>query len=120
MRLPSIVLEIVAGIVIGPAVLGWVEVDEPIEVLNLIGLRSCSSSLGSKSTSGACGDGWFDFRRWGTSSRSRSRSPCLALKAGDLIETPLLVAIILASTSLGVIIPVLKDAGETSCSSASS
>ena len=65
-RLPSIVLEIVAGIVIGPAVLGWVEVDEPIEVLNLIGLRSCSSSLGSKSTSGACGDGWFDFRRWGT------------------------------------------------------
>ena len=39
---------------------------------------------------------------------------CLALKAGDLIETPLLVAIILASTSLGVIIPVLKDAGETS------
>ena len=32
-RLPSIVLEIVAGIVIGPAVLGWVEVDEPIDVL---------------------------------------------------------------------------------------
>jgi len=38
----------------------------------------------------------------------------LLLKAGGLIETPLLVAITLCATSLGVIIPVLKDAGETS------
>src|SRR5829696_8614828 len=36
--LPSVVLEIVVGIVIGPAVLGWVEVDEPVEVLALVGL----------------------------------------------------------------------------------
>ena len=36
----------------------------------------------------------------------------LALKAGGLVETPLLVAMILSATSLGVIIPVLKDAGE--------
>jgi Kef-type K+ transport system membrane component KefB len=38
----------------------------------------------------------------------------LLLKAGGLVETPLLVAIILCATSLGVIIPVLKDAGEIS------
>src|SRR3954451_12459785 len=38
LRLPAVVLEIVAGIVIGPAGLGWVEIDEPIEVLSLIGL----------------------------------------------------------------------------------
>ena len=31
-------LEIVIGIVIGPAVLGWVEDDEPVEVLSLVGL----------------------------------------------------------------------------------
>ncbi len=37
-RLPSVVLEIVAGIVIGPAVLGLVEVDVVIEVLALLGL----------------------------------------------------------------------------------
>jgi Kef-type K+ transport system membrane component KefB len=36
------------------------------------------------------------------------------LKATGLIETPLLVAIILCATSLGVLIPVLKDAGEVS------
>jgi Kef-type K+ transport system membrane component KefB len=114
-RLPSVVLEIVAGIVIGPAVLGWVEVDEPIEVLNLIGLAFLLFLAGLE----------IDF--------GRLRGPllrlsalayvisfgiaivvCLALKAGDLIETPLLVAIVLASTSLGVIIPVLKDAGQVS------
>ena len=36
------------------------------------------------------------------------------LKAAGLVDTPLLVAIILSATSLGVIIPVLKDAGEIS------
>jgi Kef-type K+ transport system membrane component KefB len=36
----------------------------------------------------------------------------LALKAGGFADTPLLVAVILCATSLGVIIPVLKDAGE--------
>jgi Kef-type K+ transport system membrane component KefB len=36
----------------------------------------------------------------------------LLLTTLGLIETPLLVAIILCATSLGVIIPVLKDAGE--------
>jgi Kef-type K+ transport system membrane component KefB len=37
-RVPSIVLEIVAGLVVGPAVLGFVEVDDSIEVVALIGL----------------------------------------------------------------------------------
>ena len=114
-RLPSIVLEIVAGIVIGPAVLGWVEVDEPIDVLNLIGLAFLLFLAGLE----------IDFRRLRgrllrlsalgyVVSFAIAIAVCLALKAGDLIETPLLVAIILASTSLGVIIPVLKDAGEVS------
>src|ERR671919_2547339 len=37
-RLPSVVLEIVAGIVIGPSVLGLVEIDEAVEVVALLGL----------------------------------------------------------------------------------
>jgi Kef-type K+ transport system membrane component KefB len=36
--LPSVVLELVLGIVLGPSVLGRVEVDEPVEVLSLVGL----------------------------------------------------------------------------------
>ena len=38
LRLPSVVLEIVLGIVVGPSVLGWVHVDPPVEVLSLLGL----------------------------------------------------------------------------------
>jgi Kef-type K+ transport system membrane component KefB len=37
-RVPAAVLEIVAGIVLGPSVLGWVEIDQAISVLALIGL----------------------------------------------------------------------------------
>src|SRR2546423_15016629 len=37
-RLPSVILEIVAGIVIGPAVLGWVKPDVAISLLAGIGL----------------------------------------------------------------------------------
>jgi len=37
-RLPSVVLEIVAGIIIGPSGLGWVKVDVPTSILSLLGL----------------------------------------------------------------------------------
>ena len=35
-RLPSIVLEILLGILVGPQVLGWAEFDQPVEVLSVI------------------------------------------------------------------------------------
>lgn len=38
LRVPSPVLEIVAGIVLGPSVLGWVHFDARVEVLALVGL----------------------------------------------------------------------------------
>src|SRR5215211_4729876 len=101
-RLPSVVFEIVAGIVVGPAVFGWVEVDQTIEVLSLLGLALLLFLAGLE----------IDF------SQLRGRLLRLAaagwvisfaiavaigeaLKAVGLVETPLLVAIILAATSLG-------------------
>ena len=35
---PGAVLEVIAGIVVGPAVLGWVRVDAPVQVLSDLGL----------------------------------------------------------------------------------
>ena len=32
LRMPSVVLELVAGILVGPSVLGWVHVDPPVAV----------------------------------------------------------------------------------------
>jgi Kef-type K+ transport system membrane component KefB len=36
--LPGAVLEVIAGIVVGPSVLGWVHIDAPVEVLSDLGL----------------------------------------------------------------------------------
>jgi Kef-type K+ transport system membrane component KefB len=38
LRLPAVVLEIILGIVVGPQVLGWVEVDLPVSIVALLGL----------------------------------------------------------------------------------
>src|ERR1700685_1727208 len=35
---PGAVLEVIAGIVIGPSVLGWVHIDAPVKVLSDLGL----------------------------------------------------------------------------------
>jgi Kef-type K+ transport system membrane component KefB len=115
LRLPSVVLEIVAGIVIGPSVLGIVEVDATLEVVALIGLAFVLFLAGLEIE--------FDKLR-GKALRLTAAGFALSfvialvvavgLKAGGLVETPLLVAIILCATSLGVLIPVLKDAGEIS------
>jgi Kef-type K+ transport system membrane component KefB len=113
LRLPSVVLEIVAGIVVGPALLGWVEIDTVIRVFALFGLAYLLFLAGLE----------IDFERL------RGRSLRLAgigfvlsfaialvvgygLETAGQVENGLIVAIILSATSLGVVVPLLKDAGE--------
>ena len=48
---PGPVLEIVAGIVLGPAVLDLVQPDQAVRLVSTIGLAFCSSSLAWRSTS---------------------------------------------------------------------
>jgi len=115
LRLPAIVLEILLGIAIGPQVLGWAKSDEPVQVMSLIGLAFLLLLAGLE----------IDFERLrGRLLRVTGAGFVLsfglalavgfALKAGDLVRSPLLVAIILSATGLGVILPILKDAGQTS------
>ncbi len=114
-RLPSVVIEIVGGIVIGPAVLGWVRVDLPISILSLLGLAFLLFLAGLE----------VELERL----RGRLlmyvglaflASLVLALAVGyglyavGQVISPLLIAIILVATTLGVIVPLLKDAGESS------
>jgi Kef-type K+ transport system membrane component KefB len=116
-RLPSVVLEIVAGIVIGPSLLGIVEVDQATEVIALIGLGFVLFLAGLE----------IEFEKLrGRVLRLTALGFAVSfviavvvgfgLSAAGLVETPLLVAIILCATSLGVIVPVLKDSGEISSS----
>jgi len=113
LRLPSVVFEIVAGIVIGPSVLGWVEVDQTIEVLALVGLALLLFLAGLEIDFGELRGRLLRLAALGWAlSFGIAVLAGLLLNASGLVETPLLVAIILSATSLGVIVPVLKDVGE--------
>src|SRR5436190_72778 len=115
LRLPSVVLEIVAGIVIGPSVLGIVHVDQSISVISVIGLAFLLFLAGLEIDFGKLRGQVLRLTLIGfVVSFAVAVAAALLLKATGLIETPLLVAIILCATSLGVLVPVLKDAGEIS------
>jgi len=112
-RLPAIVLEIVLGIVIGPQVLGWVSIDTPIQVMSLLGLAFLLLLAGLE----------VEYERFRghllrLSAIGYAMSFGLALliglglHAGGLVKSPLLIGIALSATSLGIVIPVLKDAGQ--------
>jgi Kef-type K+ transport system membrane component KefB len=109
------VLEIVAGIVIGPSLLGIVEVDQAIEVVALIGLGFVLFLAGLEIEFEKLRGQVLRLTALGFAvSFGIAVVVGLGLSAAGLVETPLLVAIILCATSLGVIVPVLKDSGEIS------
>ena len=103
LRLPSVVLEIVLGILIGPAVLGWVEVDEPVEVLALVGLAFLLFLAGLEIDLAALRGRLLRAAGLGFAvSLGLAVVAGLVLDLAGIADEPLLIAIILASTSLGV------------------
>ncbi|MGY1808659.1 cation:proton antiporter [Blastococcus sp. SYSU D00669] len=112
-RVPSVVLEIVVGVVLGPSVLGWVEVDLPVAVLSVVGLAFLLLLAGLEidlrglrgRTLGIAGVGY---------AVSVALAVLVGLGAAGLgwTSSPLFLAIALTSTALGLVVPVLKDAGQ--------
>ena len=114
LRLPSAVLEIVAGVLIGPAVFGFVEVDPALQVLALLGLAFLLFLAGLEIDLGRLRGGPLRSAAAGfVVSLAIALGIGLGLKAAGLIQAPLLVAIILSATSLGIVIPVLADSGQS-------
>jgi Kef-type K+ transport system membrane component KefB len=113
LRLPSVVVEIVLGIIVGPAVLDWARVDIPLDVLSLLGLGFLLFLAGLE----------IDPKRLrGDMTRIAlafvaSLAICLVfafgVRAAGETKAPLFVAIALSSTSLGLVVPVLHDAEAT-------
>ncbi|WP_238547026.1 cation:proton antiporter [Saccharopolyspora erythraea] len=111
-RVPSVVLEIVAGVVLGPSVLGLVEVDEAVRIVALLGLAFLLFLSGLE----------VDVHRLrGSLLRTALLGYALTMVIGVLagfsfgaagwVRDPLLIAVALSATSLGLVVPVLKDAG---------
>ncbi len=113
LRLPAVVLEIVAGIIVGPQVLGWVEVDLPVSIVSLLGLAFLLFLAGLE----------IDLQRLKgqvlrlalvgyAATLVLGVVAGLGLAAVGWVDSPGLIAVTLSATSLGLVVPVLKDAGQ--------
>lgn len=114
LRVPAVVLEIVAGIVVGPHGLGLVDVDLPLQIVSLLGLGFLLFLAGLE----------IDVHRLrGQVLRLAVLGYVVTLLLGSLaglglsaagwVHSPLLLAVTLSATSLGLVVPVLKDAGQS-------
>jgi len=112
--IPPIVIDILAGILIGPQVLDLVRVDAPLEVFSQVGLVFLFFLAGLEIAFDARGERHLRAVAVAfAASLVLAALAALAFDAAGLADTPLLVAIILAATSFGIVVAVLKDAGRT-------
>src|SRR5262245_49642772 len=111
LRVPAVVLEIVAGIVVGPHGLGWVEVDLTVQIVAVLGLAFLLFLAGLE----------IDVRQLrGQVLRLAVLGYLVTLALGGVtgalfsavgwVNSALLLAVTLSATSLGLVVPVLKDA----------
>jgi Kef-type K+ transport system membrane component KefB len=110
--LPGPVLEIVAGVVLGPATLNVVHVDTAVQAFSTIGLGFLLFRAGLD----------IDIQHF-RGQRAKWASVCLAgtlvlaaivgelLYVAGLVDSALLIGITLVASSLGLVVPILKDAG---------
>jgi Kef-type K+ transport system membrane component KefB len=117
LRIPAVVLEIIAGVIVGPSALGWVRIDLPVQILALFGLAFLLFLAGLE----------IDLQRLrgrvlGVAAAGYLITLVLGLGAGlafhgaGWVQQPLLLAIALSATSLGLVVAVLKDAGQVDSS----
>jgi Kef-type K+ transport system membrane component KefB len=112
-RIPGIVLEIVAGIAIGPAGFGWVRMDEPIRVLSIIGLSFLLFLVGLELDIALLrGPRLRATAAAFVVSSVLAYAVAFGLHELGMVESSLLVAICLSATAIGIIVPILADAGE--------
>src|SRR5215472_2331018 len=111
LRIPAVVLEIIGGIIIGPSVLGWVHIDLPVQILALFGLAFLLFLAGLEIDVHRLRGRLLRYAVLGyLVSLVLGYGAGASFTAAGWVSQPLLVALMLASTALGLIVPVLKDA----------
>lgn len=112
-NVPPIVTEIIAGILIGPQVLDIVRVSAPLEVFAQVGLVFLFFLAGLELSFDRTSE--RHMRIVGIAfavSLGLALAVALVFDAVDLVGAPTLVAIMLAATSFGIVVAVLKDADQ--------
>jgi len=113
LRVPAVVLEIIGGIIIGPSVLGWVHVDLPVQILALFGLAFLLFLAGLEIDVHRLRGRLLRFAVLGyLVTLVLGYGAGASFTAAGWVSQPLLLAIALSATSLGLVVPVLKDAGQ--------
>src|SRR5262249_25565937 len=111
-RIPSVTLELVAGIIVGPDVLGWLEPGPVVSIMASIGVAFLLFLAGLELDLNVL-KGPPLLR--GTLAFALSFALAFGLMTplggGGFILSPLLIAITLSATSLGILVPVLRDTG---------
>jgi Kef-type K+ transport system membrane component KefB len=112
LRIPPAVVEVLVGLVLGPSVLGWIEIDAAVEVAAFLGVTFLLFLAGLdldleilKHPVARLGAIGFLI------SLGLATLIELAFSARSLVQTPFLVAVALSATTVGIVAPALKDAG---------
>ncbi len=111
-RIAEVVLLLVGGIIFGPEVLGWIQIDSSIDLLAEIGLGMlfflAGMELESRAVRGRSGKlaaiGWLV-------SLALAVAASLTFDYLGLFDDGLAVAIALVSTALGTLLPIMRDSG---------
>lgn len=112
LRLPSPVLEIAAGVALGPGALGWVRADLPVQVLSVVGLAFLLFLSGLEIDVGSLRGRPLQRSVVGYAiTLVLGLAIGFTLRATGTIGDGVLLAVMLSATSLGLVVPVLKDAG---------
>lgn len=109
-RVPIVVFELLLGILVGPALLGWAQPSDVVDLLSNFGLAMLFFMAGSEielsalqgRTGRRAAGGWII-------------SLALGIAAGWLVapgEGAVVVGVALCSTALGTLLPMLRDEGE--------
>ena len=111
-RIPSVTLELVAGIIVGPSVLGWIEPGPVVSAMSSIGVAFLLFLAGLELELHVLKGpplvrGSLSFLL------SFALAFALMMPLGEfgVILSPLLVAVALSATSIGILVPVLRDTG---------
>jgi len=112
-RVAEVVLLLAGGVIFGPQLLGWITVDDSIDLLSELGLGMlfflAGMELEPKAVRGRSGrlaaSGW-------AISFFLAAAVSLALSFAGEVQDTLGVAIALTSTALGTLLPILRDGKE--------
>jgi Kef-type K+ transport system membrane component KefB len=112
LRFPAVAAEILIGVAVGPSGLGWLELDLPVTVLSLLGLAFLLFLAGLEIDPGRLRGRLGTISLGFVASLGLALLVAVVLGAVENLHNPFFVGIMLASTSLGLVVPVLRDAGE--------